>query len=382
MLFDRLDGDRDGFLSFPEFRRLSELRARAAAAGPFGKAGLARKKLAAEPARKTRPARTKGDGDGQARAERPVTPQEARFFETKIRPVLMTRCAECHASTAKKVKGGLLVDSREALRNGGDTGPAIVPGNLESSLLITAIGYHDDSLRMPPKSKLPDAVIADFEQWVKMGAPDPRGAAGSSEASTNADIEKGRQFWAFQPPRAATPPRVMNTGWPKTDIDRFILSALEAKGLKPVADADRHALIRRVSFDLVGLPPSPEAVRSFVADKSDEAFARVVDGLLASPRFGERWGRHWLDLARYAESSGKANMLYPNAWRYRYWVIAAFNADKPFDQFVKEQIAGDLLPARDDHQRAEQTIATGFLAIGSKTHNMQNRASISARSRR
>ena len=376
LVFDRLDGDHDGFLSFPEFRRLSELRARAAAAGAFGKVGLARKKLAAEAARATRPAPADrdGDGDGKKRSERPVTPQEARFFETRIRPVLMTQCAECHASTAKKVKGGLLVDSREALRKGGDTGPAIVPGNLEASLLITAIGYHDDSLRMPPKSKLPDAVIVDFEQWVKMGAPDPRGALGSSDGPTNTDLEKARQFWAFQRPRPVAPPSVMNTEWPKTDIDRFILAALEAKRLKPVADADRHALIRRVSFDLVGLPPTPEAVRSFVADKSDDAFARVVDGLLASPRFGERWGRHWLDLARYAESSGKANMLYPNAWRYRDWVIAAFNADKPFDQFVKEQIAGDLLPAGDDHQRAEQTIATGFLAIGSKTHNMQNRA--------
>ncbi|MFO0951741.1 MAG: DUF1549 and DUF1553 domain-containing protein [Isosphaeraceae bacterium] len=162
-------------------------------------------------------------------------------------------------------------------------------------------------------------------------------------------------------------------GWPRSVIDRFLLAALESKGLKPVGDADRNTLIRRVTFDLIGLPPSPDEVEAFLADTSEDAFARVVDRLLASPRFGERWGRHWLDVARYAESSGKANMLYPQAWRYRDWVIAAFNADLPYDQFVKQQIAGDLLPAKDDQERAGNLIATGFLAIGGKTHNTQNR---------
>ncbi len=182
----------------------------------------------------------------------------------------MTTCSKCHASTAEKVKGGLLVDSREGLRKGGDTGPAVVPGNLDESLLITAIRYKDDALQMPPKTKLPDEVIADFEKWVKMGAPDPRGETARHRRLRSAaavDIEKGRQFWAFQPPHAVSPPKVNETTWPRSDIDRFLLAALEAKGLKPVADAGRHALIRRVSFDLVGLPPSPEEVEAFVAER-------------------------------------------------------------------------------------------------------------------
>ena len=264
----------------------------------------------------------------------------------------MTKCSKCHASTAEKVKGGLLVDSREGLRKGGDTGPAVVPGNLDESLLITAIRYNDDSLQMPPKTRLPDEVVADFEDMGQDGGARPARRCREQPPATRraVDVEKGRQFWAFQPPHAVSPPRVNDAAWPRTDIDRFLLPALEAKGLKPVADADRHALIRRVSFDLVGLPPTPEEVEAFVADTSADAFAKVVDRLLASPRFGERWGRHWLDVARYAESSGKANMMYPHAWRYRDWVIAAFNADKPYDQFVREQIAGDL-PARPGRPR-------------------------------
>ena len=204
-----------------------------------------------------------------------------------------------------------------------------------------------------------------------MGAPDPRGAAAAKAPAI--DLEKGRKFWSFQPPRMVKPPAVKDTAWPASDIDRFLLASLEAKGLKPVSDAERHVLIRRVSFDLIGLPPAPDEVEAFIAEPSDDAFKKVVERLLASPRFGERWGRHWLDVARFAESSGKANMMYPNAWRYRDWVIAAFNDDKPFDAFVREQLAGDLLPAADDRQRAELMIATGFLALGSKTHNTQNR---------
>ena len=379
-IFARLDTDHDGFLTIQEYRRLNQLRpggAGAGGVGPFAKAGLAKRKAAAGrvPATITSP-RPKSARPAVASA--PVTPEQAKFFETKIRPVLMTTCSKCHSHTAEKVKGGLFVDSREGLRKGGDTGPAVVPGNLDESLLITAIRYTDDALQMPPKTKLSDQVIADFEKWVKMGAPDPRGETASSPAAAAAarsavDVEKGRQFWAFQPPHAVSPPRVNHTTWPRSDVDRFLLSALEAKGLQPVADAGRNALIRRVSFDLVGLPPSLDEVEAFVADTSDDAFAKLVDGLLASPRFGERWGRHWLDLARYAESSGNANMMYPQAWRYRDWVIAAFNDDKPYDQFVKQQIAGDLLPARSDHDRAELLIATGFLALGSKTLNMQNR---------
>jgi cytochrome c553 len=371
-IFERLDTDHDGFLTFVEYRRITQFRP--GGGGPFAKGGLARKKAGERwPTARSLPAPKSAQLGG---TERPIKPEQAKFFETKIRPVLMTTCAKCHASTAEKVKGGLHVDSRDGLRQGGDSGPAVVPGQLDQSLLITAIRYNDQSLQMPPKTKLPDEVIADFEEWVKMGAPDPRGGADSSLVATRSgvDLEKGRQFWAFQAPHAVSPPKVGDSAWPKTDIDRFLLAGLEARGLKPVADAGRHALLRRVSFDLVGLPPDPEEVAAFVTDASADAFAKVVDRLLASPRFGERWGRHWLDLARYAESSGKANMMYPHAWRYRDWVIAAFNADKPYDQFVREQIAGDLLPARDLRQRAEQWIATGFLAVGSKTHNMQNRA--------
>jgi cytochrome c553 len=375
-LFERLDVDHDGFLTFVEFRRIIQVRPggpNGGGMGPFAKGGLAKKKAVAG-----QPPITAAPRPGPTRiaaAAAPIKPEQLKFFETKIRPVLVTQCAKCHASGAEKVKGGLLVDSRDGLRKGGDTGPAVVPGDLDESLLITAIRYNDDSLQMPPKTKLADEVIADFEKWVKMGAPDPRGGSGLAAvaAGSGVDVAKGRQFWAFQPPRSFAPPKVGDATWPRSDIDRFVLSALEAKGLKPVADAGRHALIRRVSFDLTGLPPSPEEVLAFVFDTSEDAFAKEVDQLLASPRFGERWGRHWLDLARYAESSGNANMMYPQAWRYRDWVIASFNFDKPYDQFIKEQIAGDLLPARNDRERAEHQIATGFLAIGSKIHNMPNR---------
>ena len=254
-----------GYLTFVEFRRINQMRPggpNGGGMGPFAKAGLAKKKATADQSPVT--AAPRPNRRGRRSADRPIKPDQLKFFETKIRPVLVTKCAKCHASDAEKVKGGLLVDSRDGLRKGGDTGPAVVPGNPDESLLITAIRYKDDSLQMPPKTKLPDEVIADFEKWVAMGAPDPRGESGSSTVAAHSavDVEKGRQFWAFQPPQAVAPPRVNDTTWPRSDIDRFLLSALEAKGLKPVADAGRHALIRRVSFDLVGLPPSPEEVRS------------------------------------------------------------------------------------------------------------------------
>ena len=371
-LFRRLDTDGDGSLTVKEFARINEIRGGAfakKAGGPFMKGALAKKKAAARGAggAKAKPAPA-------AAIERPVTAEQAKFFESKIRPVLMNKCAKCHSSTAEKLKGGLLVDSREGLRKGGDTGPAIVAGNLDESLLITAIRYTDESLQMPPNGKLPDTVVADFEEWVKIGAPDPRGSSATKAATKGAiNLEKAREFWSFQPPKPVKPPAVNDAAWPKTDIDRFLLAALEAKGLKPVGDAERSTLIRRISFDLIGLPPTPEEVKAFNADVAGDAFKKVVERLLESPRFGERWGRHWLDVARFAESSGKANMMYPNAWRYRDWVITAFNNDKPFDAFIREQLAGDLLPAGDDRRRAEQAIATGFLAIGSKTHNTQNR---------
>lgn len=302
------------------------------------------------------------------------TAEQLEFFEKKIRPVLADNCYKCHSEKAEKLRGGLLLDTREGTRRGGDNGPAVVPGDLKESLLIDAIRYANKDTAMPPEKsggKLPDAVIADFEAWVKMGAPDPRD--GPAKVVKKYDADEARKWWSFQPVIKPAAPQPTNPAWAQTDIDRFVLAGLEAKGLKPVADADRATLIRRVYFDLIGLPPSLKEIDDFITDKSPDAFAKVVDRLLASPQFGERWGRHWLDVARYAESSGKdVNIAFPHAWRYRDYVIGSFNADKPYDQFIREQIAGDLLPAKDDRQRADQLIGTGFLAIGAKGLNERN----------
>jgi hypothetical protein len=234
---------------------------------------------------------------------------------------------------------------------------------------------------MPPARKgpkLPDNVIADFEKWVEMGAPDPRDVAKLAAGKTAEppkpekiyDWDKERQYWAFQKPKAATPPDVKNTKWPLSDIDRFVLAKQEQKGLKPVADADKRSLARRVYYDLTGLPPTPEELDAFVKDRSSDAYEKLVDKLIASPRFGEQWGRHWLDVARYAESTGMdRNLNYPYAWRYRDYVIDSFNQDKPYNRFIEEQLAGDLMPAKDQAERDVHTIATGFLAIGPKGLN-------------
>ncbi|WP_439621673.1 PSD1 and planctomycete cytochrome C domain-containing protein [Gemmata sp.] len=311
---------------------------------------------------------------GTGYAEKP-TPEQLAFFEKKIRPVLVESCYKCHSAEAEKLKGELSLDTREGVRKGGATGPSIVPGNPEKSLLIKGIRHKDADTAMPPKGKLPDAVIADFEAWVKMGAPDPRdGKAVATAPKYVVDVEKGRSFWAFVPPRAAPVPQVANPKFEiRTEIDAFLAAAWDKKGIKPVGDADKRTLIRRVTLDLTGLPPTSDEVEAFAADTSAKEFEKVVDRLLASPRFGERWGRHWLDLARYAESTGKtANFNYPHAWRYRDYVIAAFNADKPYDQFIKEQLAGDLMPSADPKVRAERLVATGFLAIGPKALNENN----------
>ncbi len=350
-MFQKLDTDNDGYLTLAEFRKVAEMRDQGAAK---------------KPAEKAPPAIGFNDQP---------TPEQLAFFEKKIRPVLAEHCYQCHAQDAKKLRGGLLLDTRDGARHGGDSGPAIVPGAPGKSLLVQAVRHQDKNLQMPPKQKLPDAVIADLEQWVRIGAPDPR-AGMAKAARTDIDIEKGRQFWAFQPPKKAALPAVKDEAWPQADVDRFVLAALEAKGLRPVADAETRTLLRRVYFDLIGLPPSPEEAEAFVkeaAAKPQAAIERVVDGLLASPRFGERWGRHWLDVARYAESTGRqVNFSYPHAWRYREYVIAAFNADKPFDRLVREQLAGDLLPAATERQKAEQMVATGFLALGPRTLNEPN----------
>ena len=301
------------------------------------------------------------------------------FFEKNIRPVLAAKCYKCHSAESEKVKGGLLLDTREGIRQGGDSGHAVMPGNLAESLLIKAIRYADKDTQMPPEKsggKLSDEVIRNFEAWVKMGAPDPRDGA-APVAKKNIDMVKAREFWAFQSPKTAPAPAVKDTAWPRTDMDRFILAGLEAQKLHPVTDAAPRALLRRIYFDLIGLPPKPEEIDAF--EKSEirnqkSEIAAVVDRLLASPQFGERWGRHWLDVARYAESTGmERNFTFPTAWRYRDYVIAAFNADKPYNQFIREQIAGDLLPAKDDAERNEHLIATGFLALGPKGLNEKNR---------
>jgi hypothetical protein len=307
------------------------------------------------------------------------TAEQVNFFESKIRPVLADKCYSCHAHDAKNVGGNLLVDTRAGLLQGGDSGPAIEPGQADDSLLLAAIRYEDDDLAMPPKKsggKLPDAVIADFKKWIEMGAPDPRKAEGVVQ-EFGAD-DDAKQWWAFQPMQKPVPPSTMDSSWPKTDIDRFVLNSLESKGLKPVGDAEPLVLLRRIYFDLIGLPPSAKEAQAFLeawksapgSDAQDELYAAVVDRLLASPQFGERWGRYWLDVARYSESSGKdVNILYPQAWRYRDYVIDSFNADVPYDQFIQQQIAGDLLPAKSNDERARHLIATGFLAIGPKSLN-------------
>jgi len=294
------------------------------------------------------------------------------FFENKIRPVLVKECYSCHSAETrsgiggmrKGGKGGLNLNTREGLLKGGDSGTAIVPGKPTESLLIKAM--HGDGVdEMPPKGKLAPDVIADFEKWVKMGTPDPR--EGKAIAVTGLDIAKGREFWSFRPVKATTPPAVKDTAWPTSELDRFILAQLETKGLKPAPDADPRTLLRRVYIDLTGLPPSPEDVDAFLRDPSRAAFEKVVDRLLASPRFGERWGRHWLDLARYADSNGKdENLTFHEAHLYRDYVIRAFNADKPFNRFIVEQLAGDLLKADTQAARDDLLTATGFLVIGPK----------------
>ncbi len=283
------------------------------------------------------------------------------FFEQKIRPVLVERCYECHSAQAKKVEGSLLLDSRDAAQKGGDLGPAVVPGDLDKSLLIQAIRYTDENLQMPPKEKgrLPAEVIADFEAWVKRGAPDPRDSTAPSAYTV--DIQAAKSRWPYTPPVEPAVPAVKNTAWPRNPIDHFILAKLEEKGLAPAADAEERTLLRRVTFDLIGLPPSVEELDEFVASKS--SWSAVIERLLASPHYGERWGRHWLDVVRYADTAGdNSDYPIPQMYRYRNWVIDAVNADMPYGRFIREQLAGDLLPADSNDAKYRHIIATGYIA--------------------
>jgi hypothetical protein len=227
-------------------------------------------------------------------------PAGLQLFEQKIRPALVEHCYSCHSADAKKVRGGLLVDSRAALLKGGDTGPALVPGKPKESLLLQAL--RNDGIAMPPKGRLSDEVIADFDRWIRLGATDPRD--GKAVVQATIDLEKGRQFWSFRKPTKQTVPTVKDQAWARTDVDRFLLAALEAKGLRPGKDAERSVLVRRLYIDLIGLPPTPEEMERARNDKQEKWDERLVDELLKSPHFGERWGRHWLDVARYADSNG------------------------------------------------------------------------------
>jgi Protein of unknown function (DUF1553)/Protein of unknown function (DUF1549)/Planctomycete cytochrome C len=299
--------------------------------------------------------------------------EQMDFFEKKIRPVLVEHCYKCHSAEAKKPKGGLLLDTRDAARKGGDTGPAVVPGAPDKSLLLKGLKY--DELEMPPAGKLPEAVIADFEAWIKHGAADPRDPKLVQAPPSKIDVAAGKRFWSFQPPRRHTPPQVNHSRWPLKTIDRFLLARLEQAGLEPSSATDRRTLIRRVTFDLTGLPPTPEEVDAFVSDTSGDAYDKVVERLLASPHYGERWAALWLDVARFAEDQAHivgsdASLTYPNAYLYRDWVVKAFNDDLPYDRFLKEQLAADMIRPEDTQGHA----ALGFLGLGPKYYNRNNPA--------
>src|SRR5438067_1104712 len=275
----------------------------------------------------------------------------APSYEREVRPILVRRCYACHSRQVPVPQGGLLLDSAAGWRRGGTSGPAVIPGHPEKSLLIQAVRY-DGTRKMPPAGRLPEAEVALLTRWVAAGAPGGPKDAGAEDPA---------RWWAFRPLRLPPLPRVRQLSWCRTPIDRFVLAKLEAKGLRPSPPADRRTLIRRATFDLTGLPPTPAEVRAFLADRSVNAYEKVVDRLLASPRYGERWGRHWLDVAHYADTHGyDKDKRRDHAWPYRDYVIRSFNADKPYARFMREQIAGDVLFPDDP----EGIVATGFIAAG------------------
>ena len=294
-----------------------------------------------------------------------MTPDQRSFFESRIRPVLVKQCYECHSQNSKKLGGKLLLDAPSEMIAGGESGPTLIPGKPDDSLIIQALRY--DGLEMPPKKRLPEPVVHDFITWVKMGAPDPRADLPKTAVKT---VTKDKAaLWSYQPVTNPQPPAVKSGDWPRDRIDRFVLAKMEANGLSPATDAPAAMLVRRLYFDLTGLPPPLD--QSMPPD-----LPALVDRLLDSPQFGERWGRHWLDVARYAESNGNdglsRNPSFPHAWRFRDYVIRAFNEDMPYDRFITEQLAGDLLPADSPAQRDAQLIATGLLALGAKPAKAMN----------
>ena len=293
------------------------------------------------------------------------------LFESQIEPVLKQQCYQCHSKEGDEIAVGLELDSPSGMMRGGDSGPVVIPHDPAKSLLIRMLRYDDDVSEMPPDEKLPDETIAAFEEWVRLGAPDSRSAVGLT--AREEQYEAGRRHWSFQSPAQFDPPTVQQADWPRSDIDQFVLAKMESESVTPVADASRRTLVRRISFDLVGLPPSTELLERYASDDASGTLAELIDHLLESPQFGERWGRHWLDVVRYAESSGmEFNFTYPHAWPYRDYVIDSFNQDKPFDEFVREQIAGDLIPTSEsDSAEAIQArqIAASVLSFGPKRHN-------------
>ncbi|MDZ4852583.1 MAG: PSD1 and planctomycete cytochrome C domain-containing protein [Pirellulaceae bacterium] len=302
----------------------------------------------------------------EVRSESQVDAEGIAFFEAKIRPVLVQRCYECHSRNADDIEGGLLLDTREGLRLGGDSGTAVAPGEPSKSLLIAAIRY--DGLEMPPDSKLPDEDIANIERWIQMGAPDPRDGPAASD-KPRIDLEKAREYWAFQSIANPELPGIENRAWPRNSIDYFVLAKLEQVDLDPAKEADRFDLIRRVTFDLSGLPPTLQEIDDFIRDTNPDAYERLVDRLLASPRYGERWGQHWLDVVRFAETEGfEYDRTVPGVWRYRDYVVQAFNEGIAYDDFLREQIAGDEIDANDPRLM----VAAGFHRLGAVRRNAGN----------
>ncbi|MCA9010185.1 MAG: DUF1549 domain-containing protein, partial [Planctomycetaceae bacterium] len=307
-----------------------------------------------------------------------LDPEKLDFFESRIRPVLVQHCYSCHSAGAKEVKGGLYLDSRQGLLLGGDSGPALVPGQAAESLLLAALRY--DGLEMPPDQKMPDRVVADFSAWIQAGAIDPREGEVVRKKHT-IDPDQGRNFWCFQPVRRPTVPE-SDESWAITPIDQLIAAqhksgSGEGPFVAPYQQASPETLIRRLTYVLTGLPPTLQDQADFQSDWAqdpDSAMEKTVDRLLNSPRFGERWGRHWLDVARFSESTGGGrSLMLPDAWRFRDYVIRAFNADKPFNQLVREHIAGDLLPFSSDAQHDEQIIGAGYLMLGAINYEEQDK---------
>lgn len=300
-------------------------------------------------------------GTSVVAADEQVDSEGMEFFEKNVRPLLVAHCYDCHSG--EEQQGGLQLDSRDGLLHGGDSGAAAVPKDADASLIIQAVRYTNRELQMPPENRLSDAEIAILEEWVRRGLPDPRSKAVEAGPPTGMSLDEGKQFWSMQPIADPAVPEVQHADWVQTPVDAFVLHRLEEAGLRPAPQADRRTLIRRVTFNLTGLPPTAQEIDDFLNDESEDAWSKVIERLLASPQYGVRWGRHWLDVARYADSNGlDENLAYGHAWRYRDYVVDAFNSDKPFDRFLIEQLAGDLVPGANQETRT----ATGFLSLGAK----------------